>query len=202
MGSRMFSSLQNKGVQNIIFLDRDGVINQDSPEYIKSWAEFQFLPRSIAALKILKQNLFQIFIVTNQSAINRGMISFSGLDQIHSKMKAEIEAGGGTIQDIFFCPHIPQDHCSCRKPKPGLLFSAQKKYRLTLSNAYLVGDSAKDIECANHAGCRSAILVKTGNFIEAKQILSEKKIAPDFIAADLFDAVDWILQRPLPLETF
>ncbi len=194
--------MQNKRAQNIIFLDRDGVINRDSPEYIKSWAEFQFLPRSIAALKILKQNFFQIFMVTNQSAINRGMISLSELNHIHSKMKAEIEAGGGSIQDIFFCPHIPQDHCSCRKPKPGLLFSAQKKYRLTLSSAYLIGDSAKDIESATHAGCGSAILVKTGNFIEAKRILSEKKITPDFIAADLFDAVEWIIQRPLHLKNF
>jgi len=173
------------------------VINRDSPEYIKSWAEFHFLPRSIAALKILKQNLFKTFIVSNQSAINRGMISLSGLNHIHSKMKAEIEAGGGSIQDIFFCPHIPQNHCSCRKPKPGLLFSAQKKYQLTLSNAYLVGDSAKDIECATHAGCGSAILVKTGDFTEAKRTLSEKNIAPAYIARDLFDAVDWIIQRPI-----
>lgn len=192
--------MQNNPLQNIVFLDRDGVINLDSPEYVKSWAEFHFLPRSIAALKILKQNLFQIFIVTNQSAINRGMISLSSLNHIHSKMKAEIEAGGGAVHDIFFCPHAPQDHCSCRKPKPGLLFSAQKKYGLNLSRAYLVGDSAKDIECARQAGCASAILVKTGNFVEAKQDLSQKKIAPDFIAEDLFDAVEWIVQGPLHLK--
>lgn len=189
--------MQNNRVQKIIFLDRDGVINQDSPEYIKSWTEFQFLPRSIAALKILKQNLFQVFIVTNQSAINRRMISRGTLNHIHSRMKTEIEAGGGSIQDIFYCPHILQDRCSCRKPKPGLLFSAQKKYRLTLPSAYLVGDSAKDIECATHAGCGGAILVKTGNYIEAKCTLSEKKIEPVHIATDLFDAVDWIVQHPL-----
>ena len=191
----MFSSLQNKRNQNIIFLDRDGVINQDSSEYIKSWEAFQFLPRSIDALKTLKQNFFQTFVVTNQSAVGRGMISRNDLNDIHSRMKAKIEAGGGFIQEIFFCPHLPQDHCSCRKPKPGLILSAQKKYGLKLQHAYVVGDSAKDIECAGRAGCGGAVLVKTGNFIEAVRILDEKKIAPSHIAADLFDAVDWIIKN-------
>jgi D-glycero-D-manno-heptose 1,7-bisphosphate phosphatase len=186
--------LQNKNNQkNIIFLDRDGVINRDSPEYIKSWEEFQFLPRSIDALKILNLNLFQVFIITNQSAVNRGMISHDVLNNIHSKMTAEIEAGDGNIQDIFFCPHLPQDRCFCRKPKPGLILSAQKKYSLTLSNAYMVGDSAKDIECAQRANCGRTVLVKTGNFNEAERSLSERKITPSHIATDLFDAVEWII---------
>ena len=187
--------MQNKPNQNIIFLDRDGVINRDSSEYIKSWAEFQFLPRSIDALKILKHNAFQVFIVTNQSAVGRGMISINDLNHLHAKMKSEIEAGGGLIQDIFFCPHHPQDQCSCRKPEPGLILSAQKKYRLSLSNAYLVGDSAKDIECAHRAGCGRAILVKTGNFMEAERSLSEKKIVPTHVAMDLFEAVERIVRR-------
>ena len=180
-------------LQKVAFLDRDGVINRDSADYIKHWSEFEFLPNSLEALKQLKQNGFTTIIITNQSVINREMVSKEGLDQIHSLMKTSVQAAGGEITDIFFCPHRPEDRCDCRKPKPGLLYQAKKKYRIDLSTAVMVGDSAKDIECARNAGCRYALLVKTGNGIQAENILKEKAIHPDHVAQDLFNAVHWII---------
>jgi len=182
-------------LQKVAFLDRDGVINCDSADYIKHWSEFEFLPKSLEALKQLKQNGFTTIVITNQSVINRKMVSREGLDHIHTLMKASVQTSGGEITDIFFCPHTPEDRCDCRKPKPGLIYQAKKKYRIDLATAVMVGDSAKDIECARNAGCRYALLVKTGNGIQAEKLLKEKAIHPDHVAQDLFNAVHWIITR-------
>jgi len=177
----------------VVFLDRDGVINRDSPDYIRSWSEFEFLPGSLRALKRLTQKGFSIIVITNQSAVNRGMMSLKDLDFIHTQMQSIVAANGGKISDIFFCPHTPDDHCGCRKPKPGLIHQAQRRYTFDLKSAYMVGDSAKDIECAQNAGCGCAILVRTGNSAESETILTQKNIAPDYVAADLDDAANWII---------
>jgi D-glycero-D-manno-heptose 1,7-bisphosphate phosphatase len=187
-----------KKMQNVVFLDRDGVINRDSPDYIKSWSEFEFLPGSIEAMKLLTLNGFPIIVITNQSVIHRKMVSESGLNLIHGKMKKTVQSNGGDIKDIFYCPHMPEDRCDCRKPKPGLLFKAKKKYRIDLETSFMVGDSAKDIECALNAGCGSAILVKTGNGIAAKKLLKDKMIQPDVIVLNLLEAVNWIINHRNP----
>ncbi len=180
-------------LNNVVFLDRDGVINFDRSDYIKSWSEFKFIPRSIEAIKELALKEFNVIVITNQSVINRNMVSEKGLEHIHESMKNEVKSGGGLIKDIFFCPHIPEDNCDCRKPKPGLIYQAQKAYSIDLKDAVMVGDSAKDIECARNAGCGTAVLVKTGNGAEAEKTLAEKKIYPDHIAQDLYEAVQWII---------
>ncbi len=177
-----------------VFLDRDGVINQDSSDYIKSWDEFTFIPRSLDAIRELTSNGFSVFLITNQSVIGRQFVTRAGLDRIHEQMKDRIMAAGGRIQDIFFCPHLPDDGCDCRKPKPGLVQQAQKKYQIDLRTATMVGDNAKDILCAQAAGCRHSILVKTGSGEVAQKALSEKDIAFDYLADDLYDAVQWILK--------
>ena len=174
--------------KKFIFLDRDGVINRDSPDYIKSWAEFEFLPNSLKAIQYLTENNFSIIIITNQSAINRGMISVKKLDHIHLRMREACRDHGGNIRDIFFCPHTPAEGCECRKPRPGLIFQAQKTYNIDIRTTAMIGDSARDIECGRNAGCRQAILVQTGTFHEARRLLAEKNIQPDYIAKDLFDA--------------
>jgi D-glycero-D-manno-heptose 1,7-bisphosphate phosphatase len=195
MASRMFSSLQNRLHQRTVFIDRDGVINKDSAAYIKSWSEFIFLPRSLQAIKKLTQHHFRSYVITNQSVINRKMVPLETLKQIHANMMNEVASAGGRIDDIFFCPHVPENQCSCRKPKPGLILSAQKKHHIDLSHACMIGDSAKDIECAKLAGCGSALLVKTGNYVEAARVLSDKRIAPDYEALDLYDAVNWVIDH-------
>ena len=180
-------------LNNVVFLDRDGTINQDSADYIKGWSEFVFLPRSIEALCDLTAAGFTIIVITNQSAIPRKLISPQELENIHSKMKAAVESQGGKISDIFFCPHMPDDGCDCRKPAPGLIYQAQKKHDIDLSTAVMIGDSARDIECAHQAGCGRTILVKTGNGREAQRILAGKDLHPDYLAQDLYDAACWLI---------
>ena len=180
-------------LNNVVFLDRDGTINQDSADYIKGWSEFVFLPRSIEALRDLTAAGFIIIVITNQSAIPRKFISLQELENIHLKMIAAVESQGGKISDIFFCPHLPDAGCDCRKPAPGLIYQAQKKHDIDLSTATMIGDSARDIECAHQAGCGRTILVKTGNSRQAQQILSEKDLHPDYGAQDLYDAARWLI---------
>ena len=185
--------MKTQPLRKVVFLDRDGVINRDSPDYIKSWSEFEFIPGSLEAIRLLTLNEFATIIITNQSVINRKMVSRKRLDYIHAMMKKAVSSNGGQIKDIFFCPHVPEDRCSCRKPSPGLIFKAKQKYCIDIVTSVMVGDSAKDIECARNAGCGHAVLVKTGNGDEAQKILKEKSITPDVIARDLLDAVGWIL---------
>lgn len=181
--------------RKVVFLDRDGVINRDSDAYIKSWAEFEFLPGSLEAIKRLTLNGFLTIVITNQSVINRKMVTEEGLAYIHGMMMNAVRAEGGEIGDIFYCPHVPEDQCECRKPKPGLILQARARYRIDLPSAYMVGDSAKDILCARNAGCGNALLVETGNGLKAEKELEIKKIKPDFVARDLYGAVAWILER-------
>ena len=107
-----------------VFLDRDGVVNQDSPDYIKSPEEFHFIPQSPEAVALLNRHGFQVILITNQSLIGRGMAPVSTLEAIFDKMKAGVAAAGGEILDIFYCPHTPDGGCDCRKPKPGLIEQA------------------------------------------------------------------------------
>jgi D-glycero-D-manno-heptose 1,7-bisphosphate phosphatase len=182
-------------IKRYVFLDRDGVINKDSPDYVKSWAEFDFLPGSIEAIRLLAEHGFTVIVITNQSIINRKMAALDDLEFTHSMMKKAVREAGGEITDIFFCPHKPEDYCACRKPEPGLILEASRKYRIDTEDSVMVGDSAKDIECARRAGCRYAVLVKTGNFELAVSELEKKKISPDYIASDLYEAAGWIIAK-------
>jgi D-glycero-D-manno-heptose 1,7-bisphosphate phosphatase len=186
---------EHKKKQKVVFLDRDGVINRDSVNYIKSWSEFEFLPGSLEALKKLTVNGFALIVITNQSVIQRKMVSLKALEHIHEMMKKAVLSSGGEIKDIFFCPHIPEDECGCRKPNPGLILKAGKKHRIDLNASIMVGDSAKDIECARNAGCGTVILVKTGNGVRAEKQLKEQMIRPDVIVRDLLEAAQWIISR-------
>ncbi len=185
---------KNKQINKTVFLDRDGVINQDSPDYIKTPSEFIFIPGSIDAIKTLTLNNFDVIIITNQSAINRQMISTNTLENIFFKMKTRVQQSGGKIKDIFYCPHKPDDNCDCRKPKPGMILKAQKKHHIDLSKSIMVGDSAKDIECSIAAGCGFSALVRTGIRTTSEKALIEKNIHPDYIGNDLFDVVNWIIK--------
>jgi D-glycero-D-manno-heptose 1,7-bisphosphate phosphatase len=184
---------QKKFRQKVVFLDRDGVINQDSPDYIKSWSEFEFIPGSLEAIKQLYLNRYLTIVITNQSAVNRKIITNEKLEHIHKLMISAVKSYGGQIKDIFFCPHAPQEKCSCRKPNPGLINKAKRTYMIDLSTATMVGDNVKDIECARNAGCGRTILVRTGNGEKAEKILMKKAIYPDYVAQNLLEAVKWII---------
>lgn len=182
----------------IVFLDRDGVINRDSPNYIKSWREVHFLPGSRAALGRLTRAGLGLILITNQSAVARGLISRAGLGRLHQRLCAAVARRGGRIRDIFFCPHHPDEGCQCRKPATGMLQQAAAKYGLDLSQTIFVGDSAKDIQCARAGGCGQNILVRTGNGASALATLNRDGHPPDHVAEDLSSAADWILRRSSP----
>lgn len=149
-------------MKKIIILDRDGVINADSKEYIKSPLEWIPLAGSLEAIACLNTAGYTVLVATNQSGIARGFYDIAMLDKIHEKMHASLAAVGGKIEHIFYCPHGPQDECICRKPKPGLLQQIAATYGVSLSTIYYVGDSLRDIEAAQNAGA-IPILVLTGN---------------------------------------
>jgi D-glycero-D-manno-heptose 1,7-bisphosphate phosphatase len=181
-----------------VFLDRDGVINKDSAEYIKHPSEFEFIPKSPEAVALLTQSGFNVIVISNQSMIGRNLSSKEISDAVFKKMKVGIEAAGGRITDIFYCPHIPEDRCSCRKPQPGLIFQAQKKWLIDLARSFMVGDSVKDIACARAAGCAKVLLVKTGNGPAAYEELIKNRMAPDYFAKDLYAAALWIINSAKP----
>ena len=185
-------------LEKVVFLDKDGVINQDSPEYIKSWAEVAFIPGSLDAISRLTRAKFSIILVTNQSAINRNLMTREGLDYMLTKLCHAVSDCGGQITDIFYCPHAPEEDCGCRKPLPGLIYQACRRYAIDLASACMIGDSTRDIECGKAAGCGYNILVKTGNGLAAEKELSEKGLFPEYIARDLLDASDWLVTNHNP----
>lgn len=146
----------------IIILDRDGVINIDSPDYIKSAAEFEPLPGSIEAIARLFKSGFRIYVATNQAGLAKGKFDLQALRAMHQKLNDLVIQAGARIEQIFYCPHHPDEHCNCRKPAPGLLHQIAEHAGRSVFNQDFVGDSLKDIQAADAAGA-NPILVLTGN---------------------------------------
>jgi D-glycero-D-manno-heptose 1,7-bisphosphate phosphatase len=179
----------------VVFLDRDGVINEDRPDYVKAWSEFSFIPGSLEALKQLTQRGLRVIVVTNQSIINRNLATRETLEDIFENMKKAVAAYGGRIDAVFYCPHAPENECECRKPEPGLIYRARDAYAIELSETCMIGDSLKDMQCALAAGCGTTILVRTGQGKEAERLCRQKGIEPDYIAENLLEAVAWLLSQ-------
>ena len=144
----------------LIILDRDGVINEDSDDYIKSPDEWIPIAGSLEAIGALSQNGFKVIIITNQSGIGRKIFSIEMLNAIHKKMCINLAQYGGVIDGIFFCPCAPEENCNCRKPKSGLYNEVSDRLQISLENVFCVGDKITDIQAAQNAGARP-ILVKT-----------------------------------------
>jgi len=182
-----------------IFLDRDGVICENRPDHVKSWSEFQFLPGVLPTLRRLAATPFAIVVVTNQAIIHRGMVPAAVVEEIHRRMVWSIQQAGGRVDAIYCCPHRPEEGCSCRKPKPGLLFQAARDLGIRLEDSYLIGDAMTDVEAARAAGCHP-LLVRTGRgALYAEQVLRRYPEVPIF--QDLSEAVSWILRREVPILT-
>jgi len=144
-----------------IFLDRDGVINQNRADYVKTWDEYVFLPNVFSPLCSLAQTDYAIVVISNQSPIGRGLVQQETIEAINARMQSEIERHGGRIDAVYYCPHKPSENCNCRKPAPGMLLQAAKDLGLDLANSYFVGDAVSDVEAAFAAGCQP-IYVLTG----------------------------------------
>lgn len=146
----------------LIILDRDGVINADSPDYIKSPDEWQALPGSLQAIARLTRAGYTVVVASNQSGLGRGLFDADTLTAIHRKMLRAIEEAGGALGGVFICPHTPGQNCECRKPRAGLFRQIAEEFELSLEGVPAIGDSARDLEAARRAGARP-ILVLTGN---------------------------------------
>ena len=148
-------------VKPLVILDRDGVINQDSDDFIKSADEFVPISGSLEAIARLNKAGFRVAIATNQSGIARGLFDLATLESIHDKLQQQLAAVGGHIDGIFFCPHGPEDGCDCRKPLPGLLEQIAKEFATNLEGVPVIGDSLRDLQSAIDVGAKP-ILVRTG----------------------------------------
>ncbi|MFQ5634575.1 MAG: D-glycero-beta-D-manno-heptose 1,7-bisphosphate 7-phosphatase [Gammaproteobacteria bacterium] len=151
-----------EGPASLVILDRDGVINRDSEAYIRCADEFDSLPGSIEAIGELCRAGFRVAVASNQSGVGRGLFSAEDLENIHAKLRAEVEAAGGSLAGIFVCPHTPEDDCDCRKPRPGLLRQAAAALASDLDGVPVIGDSARDLDAALAAEAQP-VLVRTGN---------------------------------------
>jgi len=174
-----------------IFLDRDGVINENRSDHVKSWDEFRFIPGALESIRELSQTQLPIIVVTNQAMISRKLMTPETLDDIHRCMTARIRQAGGEITKVYHCPHDEHEQCECRKPKSGMLLQAAREFNIALSRSFLVGDAWTDVQAGLGAGVRS-ILVMTGrgsqHFVQCLQ-----RFPVDFWAAcDLQDATTMI----------
>ncbi|MBN2323009.1 MAG: HAD-IIIA family hydrolase [Spirochaetes bacterium] len=148
--------------KKVLFLDRDGVINRKLPkaEYVRSWEQFVFLPGVKSALKTLCRHGYELYIITNQAGIARGLMTELDLEDIHSKMKRELKKHDVEIKGIYYCPHGWDESCDCRKPKPGLFYQAARENHLDITKAVYIGDDERDMEAGNTAGCHTFLLNK------------------------------------------
>ena len=145
----------------LVVLDRDGVINVDSDEYIKSPEEWKPIPGSLEAIARLTQAGYQVVVATNQSGLRRGLFDMAALNAMHIKMHKAVNQVGGSIDAVFFCPHAPDAGCACRKPQPGMLLEIARRFKLALTEVAVIGDSLRDLQAASAAGARP-VLVLTG----------------------------------------
>lgn len=188
-------NIQNK----IVLLDRDGVINQDSDAYIKSAEEWHAIPGSLEAMAQLCQAGYQLYVVTNQSGLGRGLFTEVELQAMHDKMRRGLAKLGGNISDIVYCPHHPSENCKCRKPGTGLLETLHARHGLKFDQVPFVGDTTKDLGCAAAAGAQG-ILVRTGKGEKTLAKLKQQYAANETpfdvpTYNNLADAVkDWLSQ--------
>jgi D-glycero-D-manno-heptose 1,7-bisphosphate phosphatase len=183
----------------LIILDRDGVINEDSDNYIRSLADWHPIPGSIEAIAQLSVAGHQIAVATNQSGLGRGYFDLDDLEAIHSQLCDRVEQHGGVIAGIFYCPHRPEENCNCRKPRTGLLKAIEAELHQPVSNAFFVGDSMKDLQAAVAGGARP-ILVTTGKGAKTLAQLNKGEgdlPAPDSVPVmpDLAAAAQYILAQ-------
>ena len=138
-----------------VFVDRDGVINQERSDYVKSISELEIYPNVAKNIKLLKDAGFLVVVITNQSAVNRGIITHEMINQIHNSIQDHLKKYGTFLDGFYYCPHTPNENCNCRKPKPGLLQKAILELNIDLNSSWMIGDSDSDIEAADSIGCKA-----------------------------------------------
>ncbi len=177
-----------------VFLDRDGTINEDMG-YLNHPDRFYLLPRVAEAIWKLNKANIKVIIATNQSGAARGFFPIKLIKVINNKMKRVLARKGAYLDKIYVCPHAPEENCSCRKPKTGMLEQAAKDFNLDLKNCFVVGDRINDIEWGHRVGARGVLVLTGYGKGEYEYMRKTWKDMPDYIAKNLYQAVEWILQN-------
>jgi len=146
-----------------IFLDRDGVLTRERLDYVKSPAELETLPQVYEPLREIRELGFRIVVITNQSVVGRGLATHEDMARIHDKFRRDLEKHDCYVDAIYYCPHSPEDRCSCRKPEPGLIMQAAKELGIDPKKSWMIGDKDIDLEAARRAGCRGLKVPTNGN---------------------------------------
>lgn len=185
-------ALQNhyEGNLKAVFLDRDGVINEDRDDYVKSTNELKIFPYVPESIYRLNEAGYEVVIISNQQAIAKKIISEAGLQAMQDEISSSVSEAGGKIARFYYCKHLADDGCSCRKPKPGLLQIAARENGIELSETFMIGDAERDIIAGKAAGCKT-ILVLSGKLTQADAANLTNR--PDHIAGNLAEAVNWLL---------
>jgi len=178
-----------------IFLDRDGVIIENQPQYVRAWSDVQLFPAAIQALARLKDSPYRIVIVTNQSAIGRGLISLATADAINRRLLDVIQKAGGRVDGVYLCPHAPTDACECRKPQPGLLLQAARELNIDLPRSWMIGDAVSDVQAGYSAGAGFLALLRTGRGADQAKLLPPEWIDKVQVLDDLSAAVEVIIRQ-------
>lgn len=172
-----------------IFLDRDGVIIENRPDYVRSWADVFIYPQALSALAGIRNSPYKIILVTNQSGIGRGIIPHRTAAEINDRLVDEIQTSGGRIDAVFMCPHAPEDRCDCRKPLPGLFFQAAQALSIDLKNSVMIGDALTDLQAARSAGIERVALLRTGRGAEQEALADDSLMDPFPVYDTLADAL-------------
>jgi histidinol-phosphate phosphatase family protein len=175
-------------LQKAVFLDRDGTIARDV-HYCRRVEDFEILPHVPEAIRLLNQEGYKVVVITNQSGLARGYFSEATLSLIHRKMVTALERTGAHIDAVYVCPHHPDEGCDCRKPSPTLIIRAAADVGIALDQSYMIGDDPKDVKAGRAAGCRTVLL--TADPVQPRE---DWQGICDHAAADLFDAVGWLLE--------
>lgn len=172
-----------------LFLDRDGVIIENRPNYVRTWSDVLIYPQAVEALQRVASSKYKIIIITNQSAVGRGIISQETAHEINLRLMKEINNAGGRIDEVFMCPHAPRDNCACRKPQPGLILEAATSLSLDLNHSILVGDALSDIIAGQSAGVGQNVLLCTGRGVAQTALPLANQIPPFLVFDNLADAL-------------
>jgi D-glycero-D-manno-heptose 1,7-bisphosphate phosphatase len=164
----------------LVILDRDGTINQDSDEFVKSPEEWIPLPGALEAIARLNHAGWQVVIASNQSGLGRGLFDVAALNAMHARMYKLLATAGGRVEAVFYCPHAPEEGCECRKPKPGLFVQIGERFGVDLTGVPTAGDSVRDLQAGAAAGCEPHLIL-TGKGVAWRNV----PLSPDFPAGTL-----------------
>ena len=180
--------------QSAVFLDRDGTLNEDRG-YVTSVRQFVLFPGVCEAIARLNQLQLPVIVVTNQSAIARGLMTEEDLTEIHQAFTQSLRQAGAHVDRFYFCPHHPQAGCECRKPKPGMIHQAVREFGLDVSRCCLIGDKQSDLEAAQAAGVKG-VLVRTSPYAhEAVGAYKADRLPIAFVADSFSSAIDWVIEK-------